>query len=173
MFDTIFHYPRVLARHREGPAANDRERFLTYCANGGAAHSTLLSLAPELLVIAQRIKFDDRQSISLAEIEASADHWVAYQRRRHRVKTTRFSRERFIQTATAWLRFLGRLAEPQEEPAAFAEMIREFIRYQSEERGLSPRTIDAGMFKRFYAGLPNKAVALLYFDSNRSMPFLL
>lgn len=141
MFDTIFHYPRVLARHREGPAANDRERFLTYCANGGAAHSTLLSLAPELLVIAQRIKFDDRQSISLAEIEASADHWVAYQRRRHRVKTTRFSRERFIQTATAWLRFLGRLAEPQEEPAAFAEMIREFMRYQSEERGLSPRTI--------------------------------
>jgi hypothetical protein len=56
MFDTLFHYPRVLERHRTGPAADERERFLAYCASGGAAHSTLLCLAPELLVIAQRIK---------------------------------------------------------------------------------------------------------------------
>ena len=141
MFDTLFHYPRVLARHCEGPAAHDRERFLVYRANAGAAHSTLLSLAPELLVIAKRIKFDGRQSIPLAEIETAADHWVAYQRRRHRVRIERFSRERFVQTATDWLRFLGRLEEPHEEPAAFAEMVREFVRYQGEERGLSPRTI--------------------------------
>jgi hypothetical protein len=28
MFSTLFHYPRVLARHRNGPSANDRERYL-------------------------------------------------------------------------------------------------------------------------------------------------
>ncbi len=141
MFDTLFHYPRVLARHCEGPAANDRERFLAHCASGGAAHSTLLGLAPELLVIARRIELDGSQSIPLVEIEAAADRWVAYQRRHHRVRTARFSRERFIQTAAAWFRFLGRLQEPQEEPAAFAELIREFDHYLREERGLSPRTI--------------------------------
>jgi integrase/recombinase XerD len=42
MFSTLFHYPRVLARHRNGPSANDRERYLAHCAQGGAAHSTLL-----------------------------------------------------------------------------------------------------------------------------------
>jgi hypothetical protein len=32
MFDTLFKYPRVLARHREGPVADARERFLAHCA---------------------------------------------------------------------------------------------------------------------------------------------
>jgi site-specific recombinase XerD len=141
MFDTLFRYPRVLARHCEGPAANDRDRFLAHCANGGTAHSTLLGLAPELLAIARRIELDGSHSIPLVEIETAADRWVAYQRRHHRVRTARFTRERFIQTATAWLRFLGRLQEPQGEPAAFAELTHEFECYLREERGLSPRTI--------------------------------
>jgi site-specific recombinase XerD len=141
MFNALFHYPRVLARHCEGPAANDRERFLAHCASGGAAHSTLLSLAPELLAIARRIKLDGNQSIPLVEIEVAADRWVAYQRRHHRVRTARFSRERFIQTAAAWLRFLGRLQEPEENPAAFADLVSEFDSYMREERGLSLHTI--------------------------------
>lgn len=141
MFDTLYHYPRVLARHSEGPAANERERFLAHCASGGAAHSTLLSLAPELLVIARRIRLDGSHSVSLVEIEAAAGRWVAYQRRHHRVRTARFTRDRFIQTAAAWLRFLGRLQEPLQEPDACAEPMREFERYMREERGLSPHTI--------------------------------
>jgi integrase/recombinase XerD len=141
MFDTLFHYPRVLARHCEGPSANERERFLSHCASGGAAHSTLVRLASELLLIARRIKLDDDRSIPLTEVEAAADRWVRYQQRHHRVRTARFSRERFIQTAAAWLRFLGRLQEMQEAPAAFAERIREFDSYLREERGLSQHTI--------------------------------
>ena len=34
MFETLFHYPRVLARHCEGPAAQERDRFLFHSANG-------------------------------------------------------------------------------------------------------------------------------------------
>ena len=41
MFNTLFHYPRVLARHRQGPSAQARERYLTHCANQGAARNTL------------------------------------------------------------------------------------------------------------------------------------
>jgi hypothetical protein len=29
MFNLLFHYPRVLARHRQGPSAQARERYLT------------------------------------------------------------------------------------------------------------------------------------------------
>ncbi len=141
MFDTLYHYPRVLARHCEGPAAEDRDQFLAHCASGGAAHATLLGLAPELLVIARRIKLDGSRSIPLEEIEAAADRWIGYQRRHHRIQKVRFSRDRFVQTATAWLRFLGRLREPEEEPSAFAERVCEFDRYLREERGLSLHTI--------------------------------
>ena len=141
MFDTLYHYPRVLVRHCEGPAAKERERYLIHCANGGSARSTLLGLAPELLAIARRIKIDGSHLIPLVEIEAAADRWVAYQRRHQRIQTARFTRERFIQTASAWLHFLGRLQEPQAEPTVFAELVCEFGRYLREERGLSPRTI--------------------------------
>ena len=129
MFDTLFHYPRVLARHVDGPSSSDRERFLAHCASGGAAHSTLLGLAPELLVVARRIALDDDRSISLTEVEMAADRWVRYQRRHHRNHGGRFSRDRFIQTASAWLRFLGRLQEPQTEPPAFAELVQAFDSY--------------------------------------------
>src|SRR5262252_2746831 len=55
MFEVLFIYPKVLARHQAGPAALDRERYLAHCAGQGAAHGTLLRIARELLVIAERI----------------------------------------------------------------------------------------------------------------------
>ena len=33
MFDSLYHYPFVLARHRECPSAEDRGRFLAHCAS--------------------------------------------------------------------------------------------------------------------------------------------
>lgn len=141
MFDSLYHYPRVLARHVDGPSASDRERFLAHCASGGAAHSTLLGLAPELLVIARRIALDGDRSIPLAEVEMAADRWVRYQRRYHRNHGGKFSRERFIQTASAWLDFLGRLEAPQTKPPAYADLVQLFDGYLRNERGLSPHTI--------------------------------
>ncbi len=142
MFDTLFHYPRVLARHCEGPAAKERALYLANYATGGAAHSTLLGLAPELLVIARRIDLDGERSIPFSEIEAAADRWVDCQRRHHRVRLANFSKTRFIRTATAWLRFLGRLVEPEEKPTEFAGLVSEFEHYLLDERGLSRHTID-------------------------------
>lgn len=141
MFDSLYHYPSVLARHRECPSAEDRDRFLAHCADDGAARSTLLRLAPELLAIARRIDLRGSRYISLGEVETAANRWVGYQRRHHRIRASRFSREHFIQTASAWLRFLGRLQEPEQAPRAFAERADEFARYLRDERGLSPHTI--------------------------------
>src|SRR6201989_842689 len=42
MFKILFHYPRVLARHCQGPSAQARERYLTHCADQGAALDSLL-----------------------------------------------------------------------------------------------------------------------------------
>jgi integrase/recombinase XerD len=46
MFEVLFIYPKVLARHQAGPAAVDRERYLTHCAGQGAAYGTLLRVLP-------------------------------------------------------------------------------------------------------------------------------
>ena len=55
MFETLFQYPAVVARHRSGPFAEARERFLNHHASQGLAHTTLQRYARELLVIAERI----------------------------------------------------------------------------------------------------------------------
>ena len=45
MFEVLFTYAKVLARHQVGPAAAERERYLAHCAGQGAAHGTLLRIA--------------------------------------------------------------------------------------------------------------------------------
>lgn len=141
MLNTLFHYPHVLDRHCKGPAAEERKLFLAHCASGGSPNSTLLRLASELLLIARRIDLDGNPTITYEEIEITADRWVADQQQHHRIESARYSRERFIRTATAWLRFLGRLQEPEEKTSPFANLIHDFEHYSREERGLSPRTV--------------------------------
>jgi integrase/recombinase XerD len=143
MFEDLFVYPKVLARHRAGPSADPRERFLAHCAGYGAARDTLLCLASELLVVAQRIDVNSGKTISPADVEAAANSWTRYQRRRGRARSRQWPRLRFIQVATAWLRFLGCLEERPSEPNAFAGQVNDFIAYLREERGLSTSSLNA------------------------------
>ena len=68
MFDTLFLYPRVLARHRDGPSSQERELFLTHCANAGATRASLLHLASELLLVARLLNLSDSRLIDPHEV---------------------------------------------------------------------------------------------------------
>jgi len=143
MFERLFKYPRVLARHREGPFAEARERFLVHCANDGLACGTLLRIARELLVVATRIDTTAETPITRQQIEGAAQRWTRHQRRRGRIGEPSGSRQLFIQVALSWLRFLGRLEASPSQPAIGAEWVEHFTTYMREDRGLSPRTIHA------------------------------
>jgi integrase/recombinase XerD len=143
MFEALFIYPKVSARHRTGPSVDAREQYLAHCASYGAARATLLRLANELLVIAERIDVNAGKTISLADVEAAADSWTRYQRRRGRAHSRRWPRLRFIQVATAWLRFLGCLELPADGRGAFAGQVDDFISYLRDERDLSPSSLKA------------------------------
>jgi integrase/recombinase XerD len=141
MFETLYRYPRVLARHLAAPSVEERDRFLSHCARAGAARESLLHLASELLLVARRIDISGTAAVAPQEVEAAADGWVRHQRRRHRISDARFCRRRFVQVATDWLRFLARLQTTPEKPGADADLVEEFAAYMRLERGLSPRTI--------------------------------
>jgi integrase/recombinase XerD len=141
VFETLFKYPRVIARHRTGASVEARELFLNHCATQGLAGATLLRHARELLVIAERIDITSGEPIGLPAIEAAADHWARKQHSRHRVQSLQWSRKLFVQTATNWLHFLGCLEEAQPKVAPFADRLVDFAAYQRDERGLSPATI--------------------------------
>ena len=73
MFETLFKYLNVLARHSEGPAAEERRRFLIHRANEGAARNTLRQTANELLVIAKNINVTIGKTCKWAK--AGYDSW--------------------------------------------------------------------------------------------------
>ena len=141
MFDTLFRYPAIVARHQEARFAAARELFLNHCAGQGMAHATLQRCAQELLVVAERIDITVGEVIESSVIDAAADRWVREQHQRQRVGGPRWSRQLFIQTATDWLRFLGRLEVPKPKIMPFADRIADFAAQRRDERGLSPATV--------------------------------
>lgn len=141
MFETLYRYSRVLVRHLDGPAAEERDRFVTHCVEAGAARDSVLHLASELLLVAQRLDIDGTRAITPEEIWSAADRWVRHQRRYGRIRTARFSRQRFVQVATDWLRFLGRLEAAPVTHGAGSDLVDEFATYMRMERGLSPHTV--------------------------------
>jgi hypothetical protein len=141
MFQTLFQYPRVLARHRDGPAARERELFLRHCSSTGSTRASLLHLASELLLVSHQIDISGKRLIDPQEIELASDHRVRIQMYQMRIRDPKYCRIWFVETATSWLRFLGRLAPPPAHSLAFADLIDDFVTYMRDERGLSPRTI--------------------------------
>ena len=142
MFEVLFAYPKVLARHQAGPAAADRERYLVYCADQGAARETLLHIAQKMLVIAERIEVTAGKPITRAEIDAAARAWARQQKRRRTVDNRECSRHLFAQIAVAWLRFLGILEDPPHGGRnVFSGQVDDFVAHLRDERGLSPNTL--------------------------------
>jgi integrase/recombinase XerD len=141
MFETLFRYPAIVARHQGGRFAAARELFLNQCAGQGMAHATLQRYAQELLVVAERIDITVGEAIESSVIDAAANHWAREQHQRHRVGSLRWSRELFVQTATTWLGFLGRLAVPKPKTVPFADRVADFAAYRRDDRGLSPSTV--------------------------------
>jgi site-specific recombinase XerD len=145
MFDTLFNYPKVLARHQAGPAADERQRYLVHRATvDGVAHATLLRIARELLIVARWIDLTHDRPVTPLDILSAAQRWAAHQLAQGRAEDERWSRRLFVQTATAWLRFLGRLVElPRSEPDRFSADVEDFVTYLRDERGLAPATVQA------------------------------
>lgn len=140
MFEHLFQQPAILTRHREGPLARDRERFLLHCAEQGMTRSSLSWLASELLMISKRIDVPTDGLVTQRQIEAGADQWIRHQRRRGRSSSSK-SRRRFVQVASDWLRFLGRLQAPEPNRFVGMEVIQHFMAYMRDERGYSIYTV--------------------------------
>jgi site-specific recombinase XerD len=141
MFEKLFDYQSVQARHRNAPFAQEREAYLSHRAGQGSAKGTLLNIARELLVVCRYLHVLPHQEIDPAEIEVAAHRWARRQRRRHRAQSLRWSQALFILRATQWLRFLGLLKQPKENPAPLSNLVEDFASFCSRDRGLSPVTV--------------------------------
>ncbi len=126
----------------DSPFVEERARYLAHLLERGWALETVIGAAGKLVSFAKRVDITAAGGVTAAQIEAAADDWMKqpphYFRREigpHR------TRKRFVNVATDWLRFLGRLNEPECLPIPYAELVAEFTSFLEHERGQSPATI--------------------------------
>lgn len=144
MFDHLFQDPRALARHRDGPLAEERRRYLVHCAEQGMALETIQDAARYLLIITHALRLAERPSdfITLEEIKIAANRWARRDSNRPSSRAKFWSWERFNRHATRWLSFLGRFQPPATDPQPYADLVAQFIDRMRQERGLSYQTIE-------------------------------
>lgn len=143
MLANLFKYPRVMARHQNAPFLEERESYLRHRAEEGCANETLLRIARELLQVVSLLDIPPASVVTHQQIERAAGGWARKQCRRGRAHTFRWSRELFVQVATDWLCFLGRLEKSAPKPPQFAAPVEQFSEWMAVERGLSSATISS------------------------------
>ena len=78
MFETLFKYRHVVARHREAPFAIERESFLAYRVRDGTEPSTLRKFAREFLAVVRELDLSHDRQVAVEAIEAAAVDWAAH-----------------------------------------------------------------------------------------------
>ena len=143
MFDRLYKRQHAIARHQNGPLAEERRRYLAHCAEQQMSLVTLGHVARNTLIVARVLRLRDRpgELITRAEIVAEADRWVKRRRRGRKVQNVRRECRKFIGHAIRWLTFLGRLQAPAAVRRPYANLVAQFADYMLQERGLTPRTV--------------------------------
>jgi len=73
MFETVFRYSRVLARHLDAPAAEQRDCFVAHFAAFGTTRYSVTNLASELLVVAQRLDVSGTRSVATEKVASRVE----------------------------------------------------------------------------------------------------
>jgi integrase/recombinase XerD len=141
MFEQLFGKLSAVVHHKAAPYAAERERFLEHCARQGYTRNSLKKLAATLLVVAYELHSHGGLRASLEDLGAAADRVQQLRSDLHRDGDARHYRELFIRVATQWLLFLGDLRVPAVRPQHFSGLVDDFTQWMTQERGLSPQTI--------------------------------
>jgi site-specific recombinase XerD len=133
MFEQLFCDESALARHRAGPFAEERERYLQRCAEHGATRAALRVKANELLWLCQHLPRDASQGIDLPALREIA-------RERRSVCKGATTERRLVDIGRPWLRFLGWWRVPTAE-LRFQSHLEQYVTWMRDERGFSSSTI--------------------------------
>src|SRR5437867_3533639 len=101
MFDQLFTSPRTVERYFNSPLLEERLGYLLHSAAQGSTRSSLRLIAQHQLVLVEYLHLETSDSITIEQIQAAANLWVARQPQPHTHNATdnRYGRLRFISDA--------------------------------------------------------------------------
>lgn len=147
MFEQIYEHPCAVARHRNGPMAEERRRFLIDLGQRGESQDRLRSAASVLLRTIDRLDLTNRPSDRVSRKE---------------VIQKLGGNDSSISTAVQWLRFLGRLDTPLVPVNPFAKELNAYVDYMRCDRGMAKSTIKgrSQFLRRFLVHLQTPSAPL-------------
>lgn len=161
MFEAIF-FPRTAEKYRAARLAEPRAQFLRHLNELGARRTTLRKNANDQLSLVRLLDLQEGDRVSVPQIEAAAAIWALPKGHRYAGTASSNARAHFIGRGIQWLRFLGRLDEPEHEHHPYRAEVATFEKWLRQERGLSTATIEAycATADHFLFGLAGKGVPL-------------
>lgn len=143
MLEDLLEHPFSLTRHRQAPLLKEREAFLSHLRRQGTSRKALRNLSGQLLNVMRLLRLSAMRDVSLEEIQQAAQRWVRQQHSNPRAHSYDNSAKYFKYAAKKWLRFNGRLKLPSPSPGRFANQLNDFARYMTDEKGLSPHSVQS------------------------------
>ena len=131
MFEILFRRQRDFLRHRRGPLAVERERYIRHCADQGATDGEQRKRARCLLWLARRMAPSDYDGVNAARLRR-----IVYRRPSPGPVMALV----LLEFGRPWLKFLGWWRE-EKDPVPFAQHVQRYVTWMHDERGLSPVTI--------------------------------
>ena len=149
MFETLFQYPRVLRRHKEGPLAAERAAYLRELAAQGMARGTILRRSSYCLCVAIELqRWPPDRCYNEDEIEALSASWAKKRIRCGRASSPRWPKEHFRLVATDLLQSLGRFhPTPTPDKGTYEAKLNEFIASQRVNRWQSKATCRSAIWQ--------------------------
>lgn len=137
MFELIFTRPSTITQYRSAPLLQERLRYLAHCEQIGIKPETLRKIASHQLKLVHILDLQD-DDLNLDKIEARFRQWSLPEEYKSRPHAQR----RFFNHTERWMRFLGRLEEPEAPGHAHAQEVTTFAARMSSENGWSDVTLE-------------------------------
>ena len=138
MFETLFKFSGTIARHRDGPFAAERERYLAHCAGGGGTETTRRVKAACILWVAERMAPADAGRVAPSRLREIVDG--------HAPAVAPNTADNLISCARPWLKYLGWWYEPK-ATIPFEGDLDRFVAWMRDERGLTPCTVEQWRYR--------------------------
>jgi len=141
MFEKLFGKVSDVVYHKIGPYVVERQRFLEHCCEQGFGKRALERIAGILLTAATDLQAHGGLDVDQARLETAATRIEKVRSGAGFGRGARDYRRVFLRITTRWLRFIGHLQSPAARTRPYAALLDDFVRWMTEERGLSPGTV--------------------------------
>lgn len=164
MFETLFSYPSVIRRHRQGPLAAERLDYLRELEVKGMARGTILRHARYCLCLSVELgRWPPNHVFNEEEIDALTSRWATERVEKGRASSARWPAENFGPVARDFLRTIGRLCSPPTpSPWMYEGKLVDFVAAKQQGRWLSAATCGSARWqvRKFLDYLEQRNVAL-------------